>query len=247
MSEEQGKAGVEDAVFHLRSFGDVSRSDLDAWARKGTDQEADVRRESVADALSVVDGYGPWGADLNEAHRRQIVLADEVRRLRRLYLSATAGRAEMWAMREERDALEAAPVTVEGGADLSELEELERAASPMPWFHATWGDQVLAGTGSETVLVAMMATNTYKDQGRYNGRLIPALRNRAKEFFAMARRVAWVEANPNHHAMPYPLRGKWIVSAPLNSDDCGYRVFDSWSAAVDAAMGDGKNLGSGAL
>jgi hypothetical protein len=38
-------------------------------------------RESVADAMLIVESYGPWGADLNDAHRRQIVLADEVRRL----------------------------------------------------------------------------------------------------------------------------------------------------------------------
>lgn len=43
--------------------------------------DATPRRESVADALMIVDSYGPWGADLNDAHRRQIVLADEVRRL----------------------------------------------------------------------------------------------------------------------------------------------------------------------
>ncbi len=39
-------------------------------------------RESVDDALLIVESYGPWGADLNDAHRRQIVLADEVKRLR---------------------------------------------------------------------------------------------------------------------------------------------------------------------
>lgn len=33
-------------------------------------------RESVADALMIVKSYGPWGADLNDAHRRQIVLAE---------------------------------------------------------------------------------------------------------------------------------------------------------------------------
>ena len=42
-------------------------------------------RESVDDALMIVESYGPWGADLNDAHRRQIVLADEVLRLRHLY------------------------------------------------------------------------------------------------------------------------------------------------------------------
>ena len=52
-------------------------------------------RESVDDALMIVESYGPWGADLNDAHRRQIVLADEVLRLRGLYEMAVRGRSEM--------------------------------------------------------------------------------------------------------------------------------------------------------
>lgn len=65
-------------------------------------------RESVADAMLIVETYGPWGADLNEAHRRQIVLADEVHRLRHLYEMAVRGRAEMrTALRQERESLEA--------------------------------------------------------------------------------------------------------------------------------------------
>lgn len=42
---------------------------------------AEQERESTADALLIVESYGPWGPDLNDAHRRQIVLADEVMRL----------------------------------------------------------------------------------------------------------------------------------------------------------------------
>lgn len=41
----------------------------------------DVARESVDDALLIVGSYGQWGPDLNDAHRRQIVLADEVKRM----------------------------------------------------------------------------------------------------------------------------------------------------------------------
>lgn len=37
---------------------------------------APIARERVADALLIVKSYGPWGADLNDAHRRQIVLAE---------------------------------------------------------------------------------------------------------------------------------------------------------------------------
>jgi len=64
-------------------------------------------RESVDDALMIVESYGPWGADLNGAHRRQIVLSDEVLRLRGLYEMAVRGRAEMRAaLRQERRAEE---------------------------------------------------------------------------------------------------------------------------------------------
>ena len=63
----------------------------------------DVARESVDDALMIVASYGPWGADLNASHRRQIVRADEVHRLRHLYEMAVHGRAEMRAaLRQER-------------------------------------------------------------------------------------------------------------------------------------------------
>jgi len=71
--------------------------------------EVQVARESVDDALMIVASYGPWGADLNDAHRRQIVLADEVHRLRHLYEMAVHGRAEMRAaLRQLSDALRAA-------------------------------------------------------------------------------------------------------------------------------------------
>jgi hypothetical protein len=62
-----------------------------------------AQRESVEDALMIVESYGPWGADLNDAHRRQIVLAEEVKRLRGLYEMAVSGRAAMrTALRRER-------------------------------------------------------------------------------------------------------------------------------------------------
>ncbi len=55
--------------------GAVGRCDLE------TQSDSPPTRESVSDALMIVESYGPWGADLNDAHRRQIVLADEVKRL----------------------------------------------------------------------------------------------------------------------------------------------------------------------
>jgi hypothetical protein len=39
-------------------------------------------RETVEEVLEVVGTYGPWGRDINEGLRYQIVLADEVKRLR---------------------------------------------------------------------------------------------------------------------------------------------------------------------
>jgi hypothetical protein len=40
------------------------------------------QRETVDDVLAVVESYGPWGNDIREDFRFQIVLADEVKRLR---------------------------------------------------------------------------------------------------------------------------------------------------------------------
>ena len=41
-----------------------------------------AERWSVDDVLLVVSTYGPWGADLNGVHKQEIILADEVLRLR---------------------------------------------------------------------------------------------------------------------------------------------------------------------
>ena len=82
---------------------------LEPPAEQEQPAEQDVARERVDDALMIVASYGPWGADLNDSHRRQIVLADEVHRLRRLYEMAVHGRAEMRAaLRQERNELLAA-------------------------------------------------------------------------------------------------------------------------------------------
>lgn len=40
-------------------------------------------RESVDEVLSIVETYGPWGTDINESLRFQIVLAEEVKALRK--------------------------------------------------------------------------------------------------------------------------------------------------------------------
>ena len=61
-------------------------------------------RESVDDALSVVDSFGPGVNGLNDTYARQVLLAQEVRRLRALYEQAVKGRQDMReALRTARD------------------------------------------------------------------------------------------------------------------------------------------------
>lgn len=53
-------------------------------------------REPVDEVLEIVASYGPYGRDINEGLRFQIVLADEVKRLRSLhefYVSGAQARA----------------------------------------------------------------------------------------------------------------------------------------------------------
>jgi hypothetical protein len=47
--------------------------------------EPSEQREPVDDVLAIVASYGPYGRDINEGLRFQIVLADEVKRLRALF------------------------------------------------------------------------------------------------------------------------------------------------------------------
>lgn len=51
-------------------------------------------RESVDDALAVVDSFGPGIAGLNDTYARQVLLAQEVRRLHADYIKAVQGRQE---------------------------------------------------------------------------------------------------------------------------------------------------------
>ena len=52
------------------------------WCMNMAKIEDDAERWSVEDVLLVVSTYGPWGADLNGVHKQEIILADEVERLR---------------------------------------------------------------------------------------------------------------------------------------------------------------------
>ena len=70
-------------------------------------------RESVEDALAVVESFGPGVQGLNDTYARQILLASEVRRLRSAYEHACQGRSDFRnALRVEREkaALAAPPV-----------------------------------------------------------------------------------------------------------------------------------------
>ena len=90
--------GPEENVFYFCPYCGKKLAELVPVANGTMDSghnEAQPARESVDEALMVVETYGPWGADLNDAYRRQIVLADEVIRLRSLYEMAVRGRAEM--------------------------------------------------------------------------------------------------------------------------------------------------------
>lgn len=69
----------------------------------------EVDRIPVDEALEIVESYGPYGNDINESLRMQIVLADEVKRLRGIYLSAVKGRADFRAA--YREAIAAAPTS----------------------------------------------------------------------------------------------------------------------------------------
>ena len=137
-------------------------------------------RESVAEALAIVESYGQWGPDLNDAYRRQIVLADEVRRLQGLYEMAVQGRADMRsALRKERD------------KPKIDLDELERALVPMDKPLSVRQERYEpARVGVEHAPGAVEVVGHFvllKHAKEY-----AALRNAAPELLAMARRLEWI-------------------------------------------------------
>lgn len=93
---------------------DAAPADHDAYIEGG--------RESVEDALAVVESFGPGTAGVNDTFARQILLAEEVRRLRLMYEQAVKGRADFRnALRAERAAApEAEPM------DEDEIEMLRQ-------------------------------------------------------------------------------------------------------------------------
>lgn len=83
----QGGEGFED-----KSIAEIWRRMLKACPAPGV-ESAGSGRIPIDEALEIVESYGPYGNDINEDLRMQIVLAEEVKRLRGLYESAVKGRA----------------------------------------------------------------------------------------------------------------------------------------------------------
>lgn len=73
--------------------GRESRSALEAPAVPGMPEYIEGGRESVDDALAIVESFGTGIEGLNDEFARQIILAAEVRRLRGLYEQAVNGRS----------------------------------------------------------------------------------------------------------------------------------------------------------
>ena len=92
-------------------------------------------RESVDDALAVVESFGPGVQGLNDTFARQVLLGQEVRRLRAAYEHACQGRSDFRNLyRASRGAAQAAPAPSQYGSP--ELQALiltkcaEKSAAP---------------------------------------------------------------------------------------------------------------------
>ena len=108
-------------------------------------------RWSVDDVLLVVSTYGPWGADLNGVHKQEIILADEVLRLRESEKALVATlRDEMDEGLRLRELGGARPdegitamterIVAENAQLRAELERLASAAESKKHAHTDWVD-----------------------------------------------------------------------------------------------------------
>lgn len=87
-------------------------------------------RESVDDALAVVDSFGPGIDGLNDTYARQVLLAQEVRRLHSDYIKAIKGRQEMrQALRIARDHLDMGALRTSHCKDAAAIESALGAPS----------------------------------------------------------------------------------------------------------------------
>lgn len=128
------------------------------------------------------------------------------------------------------------------------------AAGPTagPWHHKEWGSQIVDdGVGSSQVLIARVAVNTYRDQGRHNATYIAAAS--PDNIAALLDRLDAAEAE-NERLREDAERLDWIASiARINSrHGTGYVMAievpisgphhflaysnDDVRAAIDAAM-----------
>lgn len=90
-------------------------------------------RESVEDALAVVESFGPGIQGLNDAFARQVILAAEVKRGRDLYAAAVMGRHQMReALRTARDHIEMDSLRVSHCKDADAIESALAATPATP-------------------------------------------------------------------------------------------------------------------
>ncbi len=144
---------------------------IEAFAENADIIPTEGGRESVEDALAVVESFGPGTAGVNDTFARQILLAAEVKRLRGLYESAVQGRADMRAgLRNAR-----APAA-EQGDTLAYLYQLSRTSQDGSMEDGPW-DVVLADEVSEPVphhYIALAARSTTPSAAVPDGwRLVP--------------------------------------------------------------------------
>ncbi len=121
------------------------------WCMNMAKTEAAAERWSVDDVLLVVSTYGPWGADLNGVHKQEIILADEVLRLRESEKALVATlRDEMDEGLRLRELGGARPdegitamterIVAENAQLRAELERLDAAAKSALHAHTDWVD-----------------------------------------------------------------------------------------------------------
>lgn len=115
------------SVAEMKAFGHAA-------IEKHTDRVGAVYeggRESVDDALAVVESFGPGIAGLNDTFARQIILANEVRRLRAVYEQAVHGRSAFRsalvdcraALRTAHDHLDMHRLRVSHATDAEQIEK----------------------------------------------------------------------------------------------------------------------------
>lgn len=110
VSQEQLVAYTREVALHCAVALAAAPAPVEQPASEGYNTIAGNAREPVDAVLEIVESYGPWGRDINEGMRFQIVLADEVKRLRKVYASAVQGRADFRiALREARASISALP------------------------------------------------------------------------------------------------------------------------------------------